>query len=137
MCRALIADQRMGGIILSRGRDSLSAERDIVAARCGPAAAEGHVNAALALVLTEADTTAVVPLARRCLDALAQPRTHTPGHYEFSGGWQDEAVLSIALTSAVRRTLAAHLPDGSAYDQPRAVLLNDVHRSVRTVIRGN
>jgi len=96
----------MGGIVLSRGLDSLDAEVDVVAARCESVAAGGHVRAALALVLTGAATTAVVPLARQRLSSIVQPRTHRPGHYDFSGGWQHEALLSVVLTSADRAVFA-------------------------------
>jgi hypothetical protein len=106
MCHALLVDQRMGGIVLSRGGESLAAEPDIVAATCEPAAAEGHIRAALALVLAGTGTTAVVPLARQYLDSIEQPHIHQPGHHELSGGWQDEAILSIALSPAERARFA-------------------------------
>jgi len=106
MCQALLVDQRMGGIVLSRGSESLTAEPDIVAVKCGQAAAEGHIRAALALVLAGADTAAVVPLARQYLDSIEQPHIHKPGHHELSGGWQDEAILSITLTPAERARFA-------------------------------
>lgn len=106
MCQVLIADQRMGGIVLSRGRTCLRAEPAIVAARCGPAVGDGNVRAALAIVLSGADMTAVIPLAQEHLDAVAKPRTHLPGHYDYSGGWQEIAVLSIALDPVGRARLA-------------------------------
>jgi hypothetical protein len=106
MCAALIADQRMGGIILSDGADALVAERDLVAELCRGAAAEGNDLAALALVITENDLAPAVDLARGRVARLTQPREHTPGTYAHYGGWENVALLSLALDPAERSALA-------------------------------
>jgi hypothetical protein len=106
MCRALIADQRMGEIILSTGAAALRAEPGIVTAWCADKAAEGHMRAALAIILARADAAPATPIAKQMLDALTSPQEHTLGRTELAGGLPQAALLSVALDPADRARFA-------------------------------
>ena len=106
MCRALIADQRMAGIVLNSGTKSLRAEPTVVSAVCTESASAGQMYAALAIIVTGADLTPAIPAAQTVLDAVASPRIHVPGHVEFAGGWQEAATLTRALQPADRARFA-------------------------------
>jgi hypothetical protein len=105
MCRALIADQRMAQIVLSTGTGSLRAEPAIVSALCAEAASSGNIYAALAIIVAGTDPAPAVSAAQKTLDAAATPRTHIPGHTEFTGGWQETASLTRVLQPADRARL--------------------------------
>jgi hypothetical protein len=109
MCRALIADQRMAGIVLNSGTRWLRAEPITVSAVCAEPARDGHMYAALAIIVADKDLTPAVPAAQRMLDAVTTPRIHVPGVVEFAGGWQEAAALTRALQPADRARLAGAL----------------------------
>jgi len=106
MCRALVADDRMGQIILSRGADVLRAHRAVVESICAGPAASGNQRAAVALLLAEADKALVAGLARQLLHAATRPRVHQPGRWPIGGGWGTTASLASALTSSECAQLA-------------------------------
>ena len=106
MCRALIVDQRMGEIILSTGAAVLRAESGIVAAQCADKAAEGHIQASLAIILARADVTPAAPLAKQMLETLTSAREHAPGGAELAGGLWQAAILSITVDPADRAQFA-------------------------------
>lgn len=106
MCRALIADQRMAGIVLNSGARSLRAEPAVVSAVCAEPANGGNMYAALAIIVADKDQTPAAPAAQRMLDAVTTPRVHVPGIVEFAGGWQEAATLTRALQPPDRARLA-------------------------------
>jgi hypothetical protein len=106
MCRALIADQRMAEIVLNSGARWLRAEPAVVCAVCAEPASDGHMYAALAIIVTDKDPTPAVPAAQRMLDVVTTPRVHVPGVVEFAGGWQEAATLTRALQPPDRARLA-------------------------------
>lgn len=107
MCKALIADQQLGDIVLTEGHEALLTEPDVVAEMCTPSAGVADDNRpALALVLTESDLAPVVDLARERVTALIQPRQHTKGTIPYYGGWTDIALLSLALPVEERDVFA-------------------------------
>jgi hypothetical protein len=106
MCRALVADQRMAGIVLNSGTRWLRAEPAVVSAVCTEPASGGHMYAALAIIVADKDLTPAVPAAQRMLAAVATPRVRVPGVVEFAGGWQEAAALTRALPPADRARLA-------------------------------
>jgi hypothetical protein len=106
MCQALLTDEQMAEIILSGGASQLRAESAIVASLCGPAAAGGNVNAALAIILAGADPQYAVPVAQQALDAIT---SGAPGSFtavDLGAGWQRPATLARALDPAGRARLA-------------------------------
>jgi hypothetical protein len=106
MCRALIADQRMAEIVLSSGPKWLRAEPSTVSAVCAEAASDGHMYAALAIIVAGTDPAPAVPAALKMLGVLTSPRIHVPGLIEFAGGWQEAATLTLALQPPDRAQLA-------------------------------
>ena len=106
MCRALVADQRMAEIVLSSGPKWLRAEPATVSAVCAEPASDGHMYAALAIIVAGADPAPAVPAAQIMLAAVTSPRVHVAGHVEFAGGWQEAATLTRALQPPDRARLA-------------------------------
>lgn len=106
MCQALLTDEQMAGIILSDGTSQLRAESRIVASLCGPAAAGGSFNAALAIILAGADFQYAVPVAQQTLKAItsAAPGSFTAA--DLGAGWQRPALLARALDPTDRARLA-------------------------------
>ncbi len=106
MCRALVADQRMAEIVLSSGPKWLRAEPATVSAVCAEPASDGHMYAALAIIVAGADPAPAIPAAQKMLAAVTSPRVYVPGHVEFAGGWQEAATLTRVLQPPDRARLA-------------------------------
>ncbi len=127
MCRALLADQRMAGIVLSDGPNQLRAEPAVVASQCGPAAAGGNFYAALALIVAGAGSADAIPVAQAALGAVTRPKTAASGGIEYAGGWQEAATLTCALDPADRARLAEAMaavitdPDQPAWNKREAL----------------
>ena len=105
LLQAVLVDPRMAERTLQHGEELLRSDPDRVAAALSEAANE-NVYAALALVFSGADTTPVVPLATRRLDAAVAPRIHQPGQMTFGTGLPQTAGLVIALSEDDRLRFA-------------------------------
>jgi len=127
MCRALLTDQRMAGIVLSDGLSQLRAEPATVASQCGPAAAGGNFYAALAVIVAGADSADAIPVARAVLDEITSPKKASSRGVEYAGGWQAAATLTRVLDPAERARLAEAMaaiitdPDQPAWNKREAL----------------
>jgi hypothetical protein len=101
MCRALTEDSHMGQLVLARAGKVLAEEREIVSLICTDAAIAGNIHAAMALIISGGDTSALHTVAEDRLSAIQNLRTHqSEGQYyshSYSGGWRDDAYLISIL----------------------------------------
>jgi hypothetical protein len=117
---ALIADQRMGDLLLAKADDLLRAEPAVVEARLRESASTKHLNAALALIAAEAGTNAVLQLARERVDAALARRVHEQGVQTFGTGLGVSAALAVVLPEADRDDFARAVLAVASDDQEPA-----------------
>jgi hypothetical protein len=111
LVQALLVDQRMAELALRHGGDLFRGEPRGVADAIDDAAAESNVYAGLALVVAEADTTRVLPLARQRLNAAVAPRVHEPGVLTFGTGLGHTRLLVTVLPMEDRDKFARGMLD--------------------------
>jgi hypothetical protein len=134
LLQAILADQRMAERTLQHGEDLLRSDPNQVAAALSEAA-QDNVYAAMALVFSGADTTPIVPLARRRLDAAIAPRVHQPGQMSFGTGLPQTASLVTALPEEDRIRFAEGMLDFASDDQEPGHNRHDALAALRAIAR--
>jgi len=104
LARAILADQRMAEIILSRP-DVLMAHREKLAALLNPSAAN-NVYASLAIIKSGADPAPTLTLARAEVDLVLRPRLSEPNTFTGYAGGDRAAVFASVLDQETRNRFA-------------------------------
>jgi hypothetical protein len=111
LLEALLVDPRMANLVLQHGGELLRGDPNRVAAGTSSAAAAGNFYAAMALILADADLTAVAELAKERLEAAVAPRVHEAGVRTFGTGLAQTALLITALSEDERVRFAEGMLD--------------------------
>lgn len=142
LLRALLTDQRMAEVVLSRGGDLLRGDPQRTVAAVADAAATGNDYAGLALIAAEGDTTQAAPLARQRLETAIAPRVHEPGVHTFGTWLPQSAALITALDEDERVTFSRGMVEfasdekETAYDRIEALIaLRVIARSLPDDVR--
>lgn len=109
LMRALVADQRMATVVLSRA-DVLAANRDAVSQLLAPFAATNRY-ACLAIIRSGADPNPTLNLATTEVEQELALRQHQPGHMLFYAGGPETAVLASVLSQDTRARFARTMLD--------------------------
>lgn len=134
LLQAILVDQRMAELTLTQGGALLRGDPDRVAAAVGGAASES-VYAALALIISGADTAPLVPLARRWLAAALAPRVHPPGQMSLGTGLPQTAGLVSALPVDERLRFANGMLDFARDDEEMSHNRADALGALRAIAR--
>lgn len=102
LLEALLTDQRMAQVALTKGEDLLRQDPQRTFAAVEQSARDGNRYAALALIAAGADTGPVDALARQELERALEPVSHTPGVQTIGTGLGQAAVFVTTLTEADR-----------------------------------
>lgn len=132
LLQAVLFDQRMAERALQHGGDLLRSDPDRVAAAISEAANE-NLYAALALVISGADTAPLVPLAARRLEAAIAPRVHQPGQMTFGTGLSQTAGLVTALPEDDRLRFAKGMLDFARDEQESSHNRYDALAALRAI----
>jgi hypothetical protein len=106
LCRAVLATDNLAALVLNRGARELAREPDIVADHCTTPALQGHINAALALVLANAGNPDASASAARTRLPLP-PSTDQPDGPFPTHDLAKLSILAAVLEPTERHTLAA------------------------------
>jgi hypothetical protein len=104
LARAIVADQRMAEVILSRP-EVLMAHRDELAAALNPLA-PSNVYAALAIIESHADPAATLALARAEVDLALKPRRSEPNTFDAYATADRAAIFASVLDQETRNQFA-------------------------------
>jgi tetratricopeptide (TPR) repeat protein len=83
LLECLLADQRMADLVLGEGAELLRGDPKAVVAKVGPAAQDGDINAALAVVEAGGGTDAARPEALRRLESALRQPERKPGVFSL------------------------------------------------------
>jgi hypothetical protein len=104
LARAIVADQRMAEVILSRP-EVLKAHRDELAAELNPLASS-NVYASLAIIESGADPAATLAVARAEVDLALEPRLSEPGKFTGYATADRAAIFASVLDQETRNQFA-------------------------------
>jgi hypothetical protein len=104
LARAIVADQRLADVILSRP-EVLMAHRDELAAELSPLASS-NVHASLAIIESGAHPAAALGVARSEVDLVLKPRLREPNAYSGYAGADRAAVFASVLDQETRNQFA-------------------------------
>lgn len=134
LLEAILLDQRMAQRTLEHGADLLRGDPIQVSTALADAAGESFY-AALALIVSNADTSPVVALATRRLDASIAPRVHVPGQMNFGTALPQTAVLVTALPGEDRIRFAKGMLDFAHDEQEPGHNRHDALAALRAIAR--
>jgi hypothetical protein len=104
LARAIVADQRMADIILSRP-SILRKHSDLISQKLAPFATQNRY-ACLAIIRSGADPAVAIELARAEVGRILAPRVHAPHEYPMYMGAADDAILASILDQESRNRFA-------------------------------
>ncbi len=134
LLQAILLDQRMAQRTLEHGTDLLRSDPSQVSAALADAAEE-NFYAALALIVSGADTSPVASLATRRLDAAIAPRVHVPGQMSIGTALPQTALLVTALPEEDRIRFAKGMLDFARDEQEPGHNRHDALAAMRGIAR--
>ena len=133
LVRALLADQRMAEIILSKAQDVLKAHKDVIGELLAPAAPT-HRHACLGLILAGVEPTPALAFAAKQVDRELVPRDHPPGVTTYYVGAAEFAIFASVLDSGIRKRVAHTLLDRSLDRREATFSRRDSLRGLSNII---
>ncbi|WP_147437419.1 hypothetical protein [Micromonospora musae] len=102
LCDAIKLGNEVAQQAVSEGQEILARDSATTGVQLADAAGEGNVQAAIALILADADRTSAIEVAKMHVARDSAPRVHIPGQMTLGTSLRQSAVLATVLEESAR-----------------------------------